>query len=134
MAEDFFIPTHDLSLVVDGGKFRIVAPVMLVGEQAFTHREWADAAKKTAWRSEGGLWFYRGEKVPRPGDGAFSCTVRSRFDWGLGRARALGHELEPDPPSFSVMGRQTCKRCGRAVLGHSTTVYGSALEGKCTGG
>lgn len=53
------------------------------------------------------------------------------FAAGVEIATRLGHQLENDPPMLSLMDRQTCTRCGLAVVGCSTHAYGSALEDEC---
>ena len=57
----------------------------------------------------------------------------SNFSAGVTRARALGHDLENDPPAntLSGMNRMTCKTCGAAVLGNGSIAYGGALDRKC---
>ncbi len=43
------------------------------------------------------------------------------------------HDLKHDPPFASSVDRETCSRCGRAVLiRRDGTVYGSASEQGCS--
>jgi hypothetical protein len=51
------------------------------------------------------------------------------------RARERGHNLVDDPPAHTLtnMNRQTCSKCGRAVLWgpEARHGYGTALEKDC---
>jgi hypothetical protein len=56
--------------------------------------------------------------------------MKSKLEMALAKAKENGHVLEHDPPhALASVDRYTCKNCGRAVLGHFTTAYGSAIEG-----
>lgn len=55
------------------------------------------------------------------------------FDEAFKKAKDNGHKFIYDPPhSLSSMNRYTCEKCGKAVLGNSTSGYGSATEDTCT--
>lgn len=55
------------------------------------------------------------------------------FAEAVGKATDRGHVLKNDPPAneLSRVARQTCTKCGRAVLFSGSHAYGSALESDC---
>lgn len=56
----------------------------------------------------------------------------SKFETAIKKATEEGgHDFQSDPPMASSMERQTCRKCGRAVLGNSSTAYGPATEVTC---
>jgi hypothetical protein len=59
----------------------------------------------------------------------------NKFKEAVQAAKEAGHELVWDPPAnvFAKVGRYTCRKCGKAVLGDWSTAYGAATESGCNG-
>lgn len=56
----------------------------------------------------------------------------NRYTEALKVAEDNGHTLVDDPPSIpSTMNRQTCSKCGAAVLGNPNNAYGSGITTRC---
>ncbi|HEX2880365.1 MAG TPA: hypothetical protein VHO25_12610 [Polyangiaceae bacterium] len=55
----------------------------------------------------------------------------NKFKDAVAAAQATGHVLVEDPSGFASVGRYTCSRCGKAVLGNSRVAYGGATESPC---